>query len=100
MLPPFASAPPDHCHLLPLPTLVSAPLSHLPPSADTPQFFQSTKFFAVLDVEEAHALFHATTRVRVWGEGAGSRQVWVRVVLEVEEAHALFHATTRVRVWG
>lgn len=32
-------------------------------------------------------------RVRVWGEDAGSRRVWVRVVLEVEEAHALFHAT-------
>ncbi|KAG1675221.1 hypothetical protein FOA52_016250 [Chlamydomonas sp. UWO 241] len=34
-------------------------------SADTPTFFQSTKFFAVLDVEEANALFQATTRLQL-----------------------------------
>lgn len=33
-------------------------------SADTPQFFQSTKFFACLDVEEAKLLFSATRKVR------------------------------------
>ncbi len=33
-------------------------------AAATPQFFQSTKFFAVLDVEEARELFSATNKVR------------------------------------
>jgi hypothetical protein len=28
-----------------------------------PQFFQSTKFFAVLDVEEARVLFNETPKV-------------------------------------
>ncbi len=38
--------------------------SHRPDiSAATPQFFQSTKFFAVLDVDEARELFAATTKV-------------------------------------
>jgi hypothetical protein len=32
-------------------------------SADTPVFFQSTKFFACLDVEEARELFRATRKV-------------------------------------
>jgi hypothetical protein len=33
------------------------------PSADTPEFFQSTKFFACLDVEQARELSAASTLV-------------------------------------
>ncbi|GLC44977.1 hypothetical protein PLESTB_001747900 [Pleodorina starrii] len=41
----------------------AAAAAHLFASADTPSFFQSTKFFACLDVEEARELFRATRRV-------------------------------------
>ena len=64
-LPPYC---PADTVLSPLAYRASPPLPvPLPPSpcsADTPQFFQSTKFFAVLDVEEAKDLFQATSRVR------------------------------------
>jgi hypothetical protein len=33
-------------------------------AADTPTFFQSTKFFACLDVEEARSLFRSTHKAR------------------------------------
>ncbi|GIL77851.1 hypothetical protein Vretifemale_7327, partial [Volvox reticuliferus] len=42
---------------------LGAAAAHLFASADTPSFFQSTKFFACLDVEEARELFRATKRV-------------------------------------
>ncbi|GIL50016.1 hypothetical protein Vafri_6355, partial [Volvox africanus] len=44
-------------------TATGATAAHLFASADTPSFFQSTKFFACLDVEEARELFRATKRV-------------------------------------
>ncbi|GLI63067.1 hypothetical protein VaNZ11_005969, partial [Volvox africanus] len=44
-------------------TTPEAAAAHLFASADTPSFFQSTKFFACLDVEEARELFRATKRV-------------------------------------
>lgn len=38
-----------------------------------PQFFQSTKFFAVLDVEEARVLFNETPKVCLRACGGGER---------------------------
>lgn len=35
------------------------------PEGTTPQFFQSTKFFASLDVDEARELFGSTQRVHL-----------------------------------
>ncbi|KXZ52202.1 hypothetical protein GPECTOR_10g833 [Gonium pectorale] len=37
--------------------------AHFASNADTPNFFQSTKFFACLDVDEARELFRSTKRV-------------------------------------